>query len=377
MTKNKMVIITAALCLLASVARAEIVKVPLYKLAPVPSVDLRCVLGEAGISIPIPERWKIKALLTLHYVNSNSLLKDKSQLVVRLNNTVVGQVSLDPRAPAGDMVVSLPASLLEAGYNNLGFYCAQHYATQCEQYCSPSLWTTLDYIDSFLEIDYELLPVPLKLSTLSGFLFDPKILTGGAVHVITENISSDTVTLAGIAASALPEIRLPEGHLDLSNDIVPGRDNVLIGTKEFVEAFLKPRGIDINVPGPFLKILHLPLGGNMKSAKHALLVVTGTNPQEITLAAETLAYVTFPFPGSDDMVVRDLKLPDSVPYKGRNIITTAKEYTFKQLDFSTYTFIGFNPRAMQISFRLPADFLIKPNQYAKMNLNFRMGLDAQ
>ena len=372
---KKTLIIAAIFCFIASGVQAEVLKIPLYKITPETSVDLKCILGEYKIAIPFPERWKIhKAVLNLAYSNSNNLIGDKSQLAVKMNGSLIGQIRQNPLAPEGKTALSIPVTMLKSDYNYLSFHCAQHYTAECEQFCSPNLWTSLNFIDSSLEIDYELVPVPLKLSEVSHFLFDPKIWPSGNVHIITENLSSDVVTMAGIVASGIArKFDYRKVFFSISNDVNPGSDNVLIGSKKFVEAFLKLRDMDINVPGPFLKIVHLPLGKNAKSPLHALIVVSGNNQDEIKMAAETLAHMTLPFPGTDELVVKEFKLPDITLYGGRQILTPDKAYTFKAVDFDTNTFAGFNPSPKHISFRMPADFLIKPNQYAKLSLNFSYG----
>jgi cellulose synthase operon protein B len=374
-TMKKTLILSAILCFIASGVHAETIKIPLYKLTPENSVDLKCIQGEYKIAIPVPERWKIrKAVLTLAHANSNNLIADRSQLVVKMNGSLIGQIRLNPLTPEGKTALSIPAAMLKSDYNSLSFHSALHYTTECEQFCAPNLWTTLNFFESLLEIDYELLPVPLKLSAVSHFLFDPKIWPSGDVHIITENLSSDAATMAGIVASGVArKFDYRKVSFSISNDVKPGNDNILIGSKKFVEAFLKPRGVDINVPGPFLKIMHLPSGRNVKNSLQALIVVSGNSQDEIKMAAETLALMTLPYPGTDELVVKDFKLPDIAMYGGRQILTTDKDYTFRTLDFGTHTFVGFNPNAMDISFRLPADFLVKPNKYARMDLNFVYG----
>ncbi len=375
MSVKKTLIMSAILCFIASGVHAETIKIPLYKLTPETFVDLKCIQGEYRIAIPVPERWKVrKAVLTLAHENSNNLIADRSQLAVKMNNSLIGQVRLSPLTPEGKTALSIPAAMLQSGYNYLSFHSALHYTDECEQFCAPNLWATLNFFESSLEIDYELMPVPLKLSVVSHFLFDPKIWPNGDVHIITENLSSDAATMAAIVASGVArKFDYRKVLFSISNDVKPGTDNILIGSKKFVEAFLKARGVGLNVPGPFLKILRVPSGRDSQGALHALIVVSGNTADEIKIAAETLAHMTLPYPGTDELTVKDFKLPDITLYGGRQVLTTDKDYTFKTLDFDTHTFVGFNPTAMNISFRLPADFLVKPNKYAKMKLNFAYG----
>src|SRR5208283_4331578 len=46
---------------------------------------------------------------------------------------------------------------------------------------------------------------------------------------------------------------------------------------------------------------------------------------------------------------------------------------FKNMEFPSYTFKGLNSSTKDITFRLPADFLIKPNIYAQLSLYYSYG----
>ncbi|MDP2181522.1 MAG: cellulose biosynthesis cyclic di-GMP-binding regulatory protein BcsB, partial [Actinomycetota bacterium] len=350
-------------------------KVPLSKLAPVASVDLRCTQDQYEIAVPVPERWKVtRAVLTLDYINSASLISDRSHLIVAMNGSPLAQIRLDRKAPAGRKRIEAPPALLKPGYNTLLITAVQHYAAECGQVCAPNLWTTVNLHDSTLELSYDLKPVPPRLSALSDFLFDPKIMPQGDVHMVTGPLTSDNATMAAIAAAGIArKFDYRKALFSVSQELVPGRDNVLIADKQYVESFLRQRGVTLTVTGPYLKILPLPLLSGGTDPGYALLVVSGKNAEEIKLASKTLAHLSLPFPGSDDMLVREFKLPDISQYGGRQVLTTDKVYTLKMLNFGSHTFAGFNPSPRHISFRLPADFLVKPNQYAKLNLNFAYG----
>lgn len=368
------------LFLFPSLASAEVLKIPLYKLAPVKSIDLRCVSAEYGIKIPVPERWKIeKAILTFDYVNSTGLLAGKSRMVIKLNDYPVEQVNLNPLTPEGSVRLSLPAFLLEPGYNNLSFNVSQHYALECEQACTPDLWTTVKLDQASLEIEYSLKPVPLKLSSIPEFLFDSRISPHGEVNIILENTTTEMVTIASIAASGIARrFDYRKVFFTVSDDIKPGYDNVLIGNKDFIHRFLGSRKVDApKIEGPLLKIMHLPqktIENTITSDPyHALLIVSGIDSDHTKLAAETLAIMSSPFPGTDELLAMEFTLPDIPLYGGRLIITDDKKYTFGNLGFPSHTFKGVNPSPREIVFRLPADFLIKPNLFAEILLSFSYG----
>lgn len=338
---------------------------------------------------------------------------DKAQLVIKANELPIGQVKLNPLSPEGTISLAIPSSLLPSGYNRLTFQVAQHYTKDCENPCAPDLWTSLNFEDSFLHLEYELRPVPLKLSELGNFIFDDKAFPQGEVNIITEKASSDIITMAGVAASGIARrFNYKKVAFSSSRELRPGYDNVLIGSKEFVEAFLKQLDLSAgNITGPYLKIMYMPAdkadsasfsaraGAFLKqraldlsekikrflkapgiaSGKveadpfHALVVVSGLNLKHVEIAAETLANMTFPFPGVAETTILEFSLPDIALYSGRRVLQADKIYKFKTLGFGTHTFEGLQPAPMELSFRLPADFLIKQNETVRMSLNFAYG----
>lgn len=362
-------------CCIASTSKADVLRIPLSKLTPQKSVDLRCVKNEHLIPIPIPERWEIKnSAVSISYANSANLLGDKSQLSVKLNGRIIEQVKLNPIARNGKVDFNLPIALMKSGYNNLTLNVVQHYSNDCEQYCAPDLWTSVYMAESYLDIEYALKPVPLKLSDISGFLFDPKIYPHGNVNIVTETYNSEMLTVAGIAASvAAVKFDYKKVFFTSSNDVKEGYDNILIGTKEFVENFLRQKQIDLNITGPFLKIIHTPYKNGRKDPLHGMLIISGNNQNDIKIAVETLADITIPYPDTDEMIVKGLNQPELPRYSGRQVLNTEKIYNFKNLDLPTRTFHGFTPVDMDLTFRLPVDFLIKQNKYATIVLNFTYG----
>ncbi len=360
-------------------ALAEKLMLPLNKLVPVKMIELKCTSGTRVAYLPIPERWKIRsARLSVHYINSTNLLKEISQLSVIVNDSKVGQVKLNPEFPENTLVLDIPSNILEAGYNEIKFQVAQHFMKEgCELPCAPDLWTYVNTDLSSIEIDYELKPVPLNMHLAAGFTFDPRIITDNIINLVLENNDADMVTIAGIAASGIARkfVYRPVSF-SISETMVPGRDNVLIGKKEFVEQMMGGYQTDLPVTEPLIKVLPLPHsedGRVIHDPAHALFIVTGITNEHLKMAAETMAIMNFPFPGSDEIRVREFRLPDVTMYSGKNIITTEKQHRFRALEFKTHTFRGMQPAPAEITFRLPPDFMIKQNEYAKINLNFAYG----
>jgi hypothetical protein len=366
--------------MLGSVARSDELTLPLYKIAPIfKAVNLSCISGEFNLEIPVPKRWTIKrAVLRFGYINSSALLKQNSQLVVSLNGNPLAQLKLDPLAPNGYAEVELPGAMLASGYNTLNFRVNQHYTLNCETPCAPELWTTLKLEDALISFEYELDPVPLKLSALAGLIFDPVTIPEAHLHLITDKLTEDAMTSAGVVASGAAErFDYRKTVFSLSNQVQAGVDNILVGEKNFVEGFLKTIGVNMHVEKPMLKVLHLPVkqddGSLVSDDRHVLLVVTGRDADEIKLAAETMSIMSIPFPDGDEMEVSEFVLPEISLYEGKQMLVTDENYPFKKLDYASHTFNGLNPSPENIIFRLPPDFFIKPNQNATISLDFSYG----
>lgn len=376
----------------ASGARAETVKIPLHKIAPVGVTDLKCSEAEITVKLPISDRWKVKtAVLDFGYVNSSALLAQNSRLTVKLNSYPLAQIELNPLAPEGKARVQLPADLLDSGYNDLTFYVTQHYTVECEFPCAPELWTTLKLEEAFLEMTYELKAVPLKLSSISDFLFDPKTFPYGEVNLVSEYHSQESVLLASTVASGIAlRFDYRKTLFSASDKILDGVDNVVIGTKDYVEGILGVEGLKIN--GPYLQIMHMPpskerpadevsLDGEQSSEgksaladnTRALIVVSGNTFEDIRLAATAIAVLSFPFPSIDKMEVKDIRLPEVSPYSGKQMIDPGTTYAFKTLGFSNHSFRGISPQAKDLAFRLPTDLLIEENRYAELSLHLAYG----
>ncbi len=365
---------TLLLMTLAAPASGEVLDVPLYKLARANSVDLKCIKDDHEVRLSIPERWEVKsATINFSYMNSIGLLKDKSRLIVRLNGYPLKQIYLNPLVPEGSAKVKLPAHLIEPGYNTISFTVNQHYTLRCENPCAADLWTTLKLDQARMIIEYDLKPVPLRLSAVSDFLFDPKISPEGNVNFVIQDTS--LVSVGGIVASGIARrFDYRRVLFTVSEDLKPGVDNILVGNREFVRTFLKNRQVDLKEgEGPLLKIMHLPKKGKAVDPAHALVVVSGNDEGQVKLSAMTMAIISIPYPDTDEMAPMEFSMPDIAQYGGRSVLLPDKLYDFKKLNVDNVTFRGINPAPEKIDFRLPADFFVRQNMYADITFSFAYG----
>jgi hypothetical protein len=357
-------------------AAAESVRIPLQKLTAAKSMELRCVSDEKRVDLAVPARWEVKRLvLHLRYTVSTNLLPDSSQLVVKVRGTPIAQARLNPIAPEVKLGVEIPVDLLEPGYNALSFQVAQHHSkNQCESPCAPDLWTNVSLKESFLEMDYEWRPVPRDLSKLSEYVFDPRLLGGGEVHLVTEELTDKSATLAGIVASGIARrFDYRPVTFTVSRKLVPGKDNVVVGRRAFAEKLLEKHGALLDrLQGGYLRVLPL-VTEKRAEPERALLIISGEDERAVEQAALTFSNISFPFPGTDELKAFAFAMPAVEQYSGRETIATDQVYPFKTLNFPTTSFVGINPGTRSITFRLPPDFHIRPNQYAKLALNFSYG----
>lgn len=375
-TKTIALIFLAFLCLIAP-ARAETISLPLHKFTASSTMEIRCIHGSQNLSIPIPERWRLrKATLSLRYTISNNLIGDLSQMTLKINGEPIAQTKLNPQNPSVLTEIAIPVSHLKPGYNTLDFDVVQHHLSgQCELPCAPDLWTNVSLTDSSLQIEYDLNPLPLKLGEVTGLIFDPRQFPEATVNIVTENVTRDSLTLASIAASGIARrFDYRKVKFGYSNQIKPGMDNVLIGSEQFANSAGFTSGqASVSSDAGTLKISHLPTGDGGVDDKHALIFITGEKSAALKVVAETLASMTLPYPGTGEMSTFGFSMSDISMYSGRQTLSADKTYDFRTLNQPTYTFAGLNPNPIILSFRLPPDFLIKQNQYAKLSINLSYG----
>lgn len=346
-------------------------------------MELKCVEGADMIAIPLPDRWDIRsAKVTLSYAHSSSLIPAVSQLMLRVNDQVVLQAHPDPEDLEKTKTITLPKNLLRSDYNDFNFEASQHFLTKdCERPCDGALWTRVNLDQSYLELEYTLKPVPLDLGNLT-YLFDPKLITDGKVNFVIKDFSEDTMSVAGTVASGVAKkFNYRKVAFSTSHQLVQNMDNILIGDTNMVAPLLEQYGISIKTNLPKVQVMPLPVRiestpqGDvlLTDPTHALLVITGKDGNHLRIAANTFAAMNFPYPGTAEMTINEFHLPDITLYAGKGIIQTEKVYKFKALDFSTHTFRGMQPAQRELGFRLPVDFLVRPNDYAKLALNFTYG----
>jgi cellulose synthase (UDP-forming) len=371
------VAVVAAAAALGS--QAETMKLPFEQLTPLNKLELRCIHDQREIQVPVPERWRVKrAVVHLRYTVSANLVPDTSTLVVRVRNEPIAQARLNPQAPDVRLGVEIPVELLEPGYNALAISVSQHAKKdQCENPCTPDLWTNVSLRESYVEMEYDLKPLPRELSAISTHVFDPRLMPEGEVNIVIADMTAGNASLAGIVASGVARrFDYRRVNFSVSTKLKPGVDNVVVGKRSQVQNMAGARNANLAtaIKGGYLKILPMVAADGSADPTHALLLLSGEDDNATRLAAITFSNISFRFPGSDELNAFDFALPSVSQYSGRETIAADATYALKTLNFPTQSWVGLNPGERSITFRLPPDFHIRPNQHAKLLMNFSYGV---
>jgi hypothetical protein len=363
---------------------AALRSVPLSNLSSrVGPIRLTRMDGSASLSIPAARRENIKSAV-LHLVTTNSIsLKERSQLVVRLNNRTVAQLQLSARQPEITADIRLPAELLQPGYNQLSFKVAQHSQdVECEDPNAPELWTEIDTTASVLRLQTELKPLTPQLSDLND-LFDPKQQTLQKINIVTAgHPDSDAILSAGGMLAQgigvkfrylMPEIRQLDAQAaaggngsgnaapGLASTTLAGADNLLVGTAAALKPYLDSKIIE-QIKGSFLAVYPMPDG------QHFLMVVAGRDDKEVQRAAETFAWQRLDLPAQSQWNISNFTPPKMPDYLPQANIAAQGLYNFKQLGFNTAAFSG-NTSA-EVNINLPPDVYAQEDAQMEFRLNF-------
>ena len=339
-----------------------------------------------SISVPVSAREAVRGA-TLHLVASNSvsLLGERSQLVVRVNDRAIAQFQLSPRQPELTADIRVPAELLRAGYNTLSFQVAQHSTENCEEPNSPELWTEVDTSTSTLAIQSELSPLtgtPPLLARLDE-LIDPKqnapraIAIVHAAHPVTDTqLASGGLLAQGVALRLRyksAELRVQDAQTGDGGGMLPGldltsladADVLLIGKRDTLASYLDTRTLE-RIGGAFLGVYPKP-----GDARHFVLIVAGRTDDEVNLAARVFSHAEVPLPRRNEMNADALAEARSGDATGRDVLSGTKPYRLRDLGFRSTT-LGVGASA-DVKLTLPADVYAPENAQAVLTLNFAEG----
>ncbi|EEA03398.1 cellulose synthase subunit B [Burkholderia sp. H160] len=375
---------TAAAAPQAVAAKAMVEPVPLATLGNL-SGPLR-LGGESNsraLSIPVSAREQVRSA-TLHLVatNSVSLLSDRSELAVRVNDRTIAQMQLSSRQPELTADIRVPPELLRPGYNSLAFAVAQHSTENCEDPNSPELWTEVDTSASTLQIQTELKPIAPVLGDLDD-LIDPKQEHGRSIAIVAathpqndHQLESGALLAQGVALRLrylAANLRVQDVRPGAGSGVLPGMalaslsgsDVLLFGTRDALRPVLDPH-VAAHIEGAFLGIYPKP-----DDPHRFVLVVSGLDDAQVELAARTFAHSELPQPRRNEMTVTALDEARIARYAAHHVISGTQPHPFKELGFTSRTLSGADH--IDLDVMLPADIYAPEDAQVTLDLNFTEG----
>ncbi len=365
---------------------------PLSKLVgQIEPIDLRGVRTIYPIFIPLSRRLDLdKVTLHLEYVNSISLIGERSQLVVKLNEDVVAQLPLNPKRPEGVADIRLPSSRFKAGYNKITLYVSQHYTYQCEDPDAPELWTQVDSQNSYVKFEGGLNRLSPRLSQIEH-LFDRRWLGEYELNILTPSfptvdharwgaLVSQAAAIhleykAPLVRHAIAEFQPDPTKQQLKNYRFPylkqssigGRDAVLIGTQTDLQPILGSKWSK-SVEGPYLAVY--PQDGDNK---HFLMIVSGQKSEDVAVAARILGYMNFPLPDTRTASFPGLTLDHLPRFSTADLAGSNTKYRLYDLGFESMTMRGAGGGSTVVDISLPPDVYAAQTAEVKLNLHFAYG----
>lgn len=371
--------------------------VPLKKLrTQAGNIELRQSRSRDSVFFAVAPQLKVSNVaLHLEFINSISLIGNRSQLRVVNNGNVVAQFQLDPSQPNVIANISIPAEMVKSGYNQLAFEVAQHYTEQCEDYSAPELWTQINTENSTLTVHGEVDLSEPRLSEIDD-LISP--FMGGARNFrlvsADSNLTDDTLAWGGLLAQALalrldyvtpnlsfetakpgtverettddeemPELNFPH----LFNASVGDNNLVLFGTLEKLRPFIS-EAMASSITSAFVGTY--ALDGN---PEHFAIVVSGTTAQEVERAALAFSLKSFPFIDDTTMLIGEVDIPFAAAQAQSALLDPDSIYRFDALNFQTVTLSSVGEQSAYLDFDLPADFYVKESDNIALSLDFSYG----
>jgi hypothetical protein len=344
--------------------------------------------AEYSVYVPLPERLAVDAAeLTIELTNSIALLEERSLLRIGINGRVVAQIRLSPREPAVTAEVPIPVKLLEPGFNRLTFAVAQHYTLECEDPAAPELWTEIDTRHTVLRLDAKPRAPSMHLSTLDE-IFDRRAWEEPSLTILTadETLDDDELTWGALVAqgAALRYAYVPlevvarpartragaatselGGALDPSQ--LAGRDAVIVGTADELAPLLGAAWRR-NVYGPTLQITKAP-----SHPTRALIVISGLDHDDVTLAARAFAHPEAVMPDAPRVDVRDLDLPSLAKHSAPLSIHEGQKLPLSHFGFRTVSLRGMNAQRAPVEVRVAPDLFAGADRDVTIELHMAHG----
>jgi len=392
--KSSLIIFIMALCFVSNVVVGQTEKT-LIKSWPLShfmtsneQIVIRNASGTYELNFPVSDRIKpVSAILDLTLTNSNVLKNNRSQVVIYVNDYLIGQIKLDPINNTTKVIYQIAPEYLKQGYNKITFKAAQHYTdSECEDWSAPELWTQFDAVKSSLTLNYQNLPVTEKLSKLNNLINDRLghyflTIIRGDKAVSDDYLYWGSIITQGVKLRLkYVPLKLEESYIEATGGLEEnegaGRfkfnmehltnDAVIVGSKDQIRQLL-PDNIAQAIEGPYLGLFQ-----QYPNKHQFILVISGQTDDEVKSAVQSFALLNASFPDAQQTVINALNFPIAEPLLPDKSIIPGNTYTFSSLDFYN-SFMDIQNSEARLEFRLPADLYSTEETLIKLNLNLAYG----
>lgn len=210
---------------------------------------LQGTYAEARVGFTRPKNWNVKsAKAVIRFQHSPAIVAEKSNLIVRVNDTSIGSVPMNLKnAQIGEAIVNIPTNLVQ-DYNEITLVAQQTNSATCANPDDKALWSEV-LPDSKVILDYQPQPLALDFSRYPFPFFD--------------NLALDATRLSYLLPTQINEAWLTattrfHTHFGRLADFRPLETSLVKDTKKFE---WNDRLVIIGTPQeqPTLKSLKLPL----------------------------------------------------------------------------------------------------------------------
>jgi len=335
--------------------------------------------SEAQFSLPLPVPYRIRPQsLSVHIVftNSNALLKERSQLKIRLNGGVFAQASLDPVFPDGIIDVDVPLDRVQGGINQLTLEVAQHYKSICEDPGSPELWTSIDLDESYVRLSGELAPIPEDLSKLDQWL---SFSSWDIYHIGLANLAQDEVHLqAGAILAQGLALRAGDQKMQIDqaealpltgtgvDNLMPESDLVVFGTYQELERAFGSNTFSSEAQG------RISLTNRINASGRFMLVVGAKTADDLITAATAFAWMRTPLGVNASADIHDVKVPADMSYAAPHAVREGREYRFADLGYADQEMHGLQDQT-RVQMWVAPDLFANNHMNVDLKLHFSYG----
>jgi cellulose synthase (UDP-forming) len=273
-----------------------------------PQIELHSIDTRHEIYFTLPQTHVVRsAKIHIYYAFSPSLLPQLSHLKLIMNGTLFATIQPTPgqsggsSSQDGEAEFAIPPELLVHN-NTLTIQFIGHYVLVCEDPANTTLWSRV-HRNTYLDIQGDQLPLADDLKQLPLPLLDPAVIQPLSIPIVFASAPSmKTIQAAGVVAS----------YFGMISENRPVRFPVRIGSIPQGNAIVisdNPGDLPAGLALPAISSPTVAMRANPSDPYSKILVVAGSNPDQVLVAAQAVALHSDMLAGAQ-VTIDSLRLPD-------------------------------------------------------------------